>query len=1824
MYIEQVTEQRLTKASDSQLKVLRLRFIQIWDKNFYQTDREHLGSLSKRDFLSRYGLLLREMAKRAISPRTVSTLDKFIFDSAIFKFSAASLGDVVIIPDYCSIAGSYVRNPGEADDVDIVVRAPEDQRDETLELKLGRALAKLLHKDMEFIYHPSGPHSSYIPLFDLVLRAKDKMEIVRVKEGKSVDVAKGLTPAQLKEYDEETEKIRENRKKAKWPHKFKPAKYTHPNGHPRCIICGDEETIDGVCRKSEDEDLEKGVRPAFGSSGGKKYLAKAIVSFIPEHKVYVEPFIGGGAVLFAKEPSEKEVINDKNSEIAFAYRFIKNMTEDDYKALKDMDWVIKKSLFDRLKNQKPSNPRERFRKFIYVRTASYGNLERNYDDHREGTDLAKTFLTRLPIIKERLKDVQVFSKDYKEMKAFDSRDAFFSFYYLDPPYPETETESMGGDIDMSELYKFCSGLKGKFILSLNDNKKNGELFKEFNIKKVETSQQLDVGGSWQHSRPELLISNYPLKKVNIYLAKEEGGIHKEREDLRLTLVGTGAMDSPRKDESLLVSYKGFNVLIDAGEKIKAKHLPKLDSVLVCDDESRYMKDAKRIGEAFDLVPGVAEFHADGLEIIPFPVKHTSHKTYGYRIEAQGKTAIYAPEFYVFPLSEVENADVAILEGSAWNRPITFTGSVGGHAAMLDTWEKAKKAGIKRIIFTHIGKPVEENLEEAKEMGIEIGEDGQVIEVGEIEKAPFSPGRAFTPLKSRGGYGKYEFGDIDTLWTAWAQGYIPEPGVAVETKIDGFRVQIHKWDENAKIFSEDAKRDLGPKLPELVEEIKSMKGSFMLDGELTIYVNGKKIERKDMPTYLMAENPPPFKAKVDVFDCVYRDGETLVNNLWTDRQEAMDAIFADIDELLLNRLKPTIVRSKEAFLAAVKKHSGEKHSEGAMCKVINSKYSLNGETSEWAKFKNLKELRVKVVGKESKKGGGFIYTCELKGGIPIGKTYSTKIEASAGDILEVAVAEVKYDDEEDKFTWDNPIVRSKKPAGTGLTTKEQAKAISKLKRTKLAKKDLEDWGFGENELEFLLEPFICVAKDGKEFGNITFEVGDKGKGVAQIHIMGLSEEEVEKLKKETTRVMIARGSIEKLEAALKEIIGDHGAHIDMRLQRGKENEWQGNEVFIGNISGLSKLSELKEGRRKLRAPWKQSRADEPKTEAITGPLGWMEAGARKIDVFAPGTPGATANKWGAMIRIDTFDWEMYIADEHAKKFRISDRFFGGNWLFAYVPITEAGKKGKRIWMISKLKDSDYEETVRERTEKQWVNSPTFAYRAVYGTLPKEPLRGRTDSPKKNWRGLEVDAHLKDEWLENLNAIKGIEIRATDEGKSPERVAFVVFRMEDPDEDSKAEGISRDLNSKPGIYSSFDEGREGRPRIVVAGKVVYGRKGWESWWESLADKIADAVGTFEKLDLERFRSEGIDDDIANPKERYRQLIADLRYLGNSGYPKLKAGEKWGDWTLKDLLRYFAKIVDTLRSVYFPMLSPQIGEKGYKTSYWQCYREARQHMKSQPPGKDEVKEWDKKRKALIKKDRLEELESTVKNGIYLVAPHGELIFKGEKKAILKLRKLAALEDWSILVSGDYAYGFIRCRAPREIDLAEFKDLFPSHRVTDNERDSWWKDADTFYYYQIRDFVPYKDKKAVEVPEGVQVSIKEVRFRKSILDKEEIRIPIFKVSEEEHIVGGIVYEPMKEDVQGDFATEQEIRDACYYFMEHSQRFKLQHKGQPITQKINILENYIAPIDFVVNGEKVRKGSWILIIRVRDAGIWKDIKEGKITGFSMAGLAHRRKVEKI
>lgn len=56
--------------------------------------------------------------------------------------------------------------------------------------------------------------------------------------------------------------------------------------------------------------------------GGKQTMVKILLSLIPPHNLYCEPFFGGGALFFAKPKSETEVINDKNGEVVNFYKIV--------------------------------------------------------------------------------------------------------------------------------------------------------------------------------------------------------------------------------------------------------------------------------------------------------------------------------------------------------------------------------------------------------------------------------------------------------------------------------------------------------------------------------------------------------------------------------------------------------------------------------------------------------------------------------------------------------------------------------------------------------------------------------------------------------------------------------------------------------------------------------------------------------------------------------------------------------------------------------------------------------------------------------------------------------------------------------------------------------------------------------------------------------------------------------------------------------------------------------------------------------------------------------------------------------------------------------------------------------------------------------------------------------------------------------------------------------------------------------------------------------------------------------------------------------------
>lgn len=177
--------------------------------------------------------------------------------------------------------------------------------------------------------------------------------------------------------------------------------------------------------------------------------------------------------------------------------------------------------------------------------------------------------------------------------------------------------------------------------------------------------------------------------------------------LRLTLLGVGAMNSPRfVPAGLLLSCAGHRVAFDAGPG--AEPPPgRLDGWLVTDEHAELRSALRRCAAARGVRPraGDLEVHVAETAVCVRcrPVAHTSHPAYGYRIEAGGAVAVWAPEFWEFP-PWAAGADLMFAEAAAWDRPIRFRGGVGGHLPVLAVAEQAARQGVRRLVYAHIGRP----------------------------------------------------------------------------------------------------------------------------------------------------------------------------------------------------------------------------------------------------------------------------------------------------------------------------------------------------------------------------------------------------------------------------------------------------------------------------------------------------------------------------------------------------------------------------------------------------------------------------------------------------------------------------------------------------------------------------------------------------------------------------------------------------------------------------------------------------------------------------------------------------------------------------------------------------------------------------------------------------------------------------------------------------------------------------------------------------------------------------------------------------------------
>ena len=291
------------------------------------------------------------------------------------------------------------------------------------------------------------------------------------------------------------------------------------------------------------------VRPFLKWAGGKTQLLKLISASLPDdistYDTYIEPFTGGGAVLFHvlnNFPHIKHiVINDINTDLCNVYSCLKHTPIELISELTQIQkefysfntneerkqfYLQKRSVF----NERKSSRNGSAALLIFLNKTCYNGLYRVNSKNQFNVPFGR--FASLPVIcnesfllncSKLLQKATILNGDYTQTESYISGKTFI---YFDPPYkPISKTSSFNaysfesfGDAEQHRLLKYCQNAHNmgvKWLLSNSDPKNTDAennffdvLYCEFNIQRVPAKRYINSVKSKRGVINELLIKNY--------------------------------------------------------------------------------------------------------------------------------------------------------------------------------------------------------------------------------------------------------------------------------------------------------------------------------------------------------------------------------------------------------------------------------------------------------------------------------------------------------------------------------------------------------------------------------------------------------------------------------------------------------------------------------------------------------------------------------------------------------------------------------------------------------------------------------------------------------------------------------------------------------------------------------------------------------------------------------------------------------------------------------------------------------------------------------------------------------------------------------------------------------------------------------------------------------------------------------------------------------------------------------------------------------------------------------------------------------------------
>jgi len=229
------------------------------------------------------------------------------------------------------------------------------------------------------------------------------------------------------------------------------------------------------------------LKSCISRMGGKYYLAGWLSEMIPSHVLYCEPFCGASHLLFAKEPSPIEILNDRADMLINLYKVIQ-----DNKKRQELIRILNKtpysrSIFNHFRKSAPQDDIEKAVRYFYLCKSSFaGDVERGgfaCPSKGTGRNPAQTYqnsIDALEHIAKRLKGVTIECLDYADcIQRYDSPETLF---YIDCPY--YGHEHYYGDIftenDHYTLSDILYSVKAKVMLSHYECDTYNRLYQDWN------------------------------------------------------------------------------------------------------------------------------------------------------------------------------------------------------------------------------------------------------------------------------------------------------------------------------------------------------------------------------------------------------------------------------------------------------------------------------------------------------------------------------------------------------------------------------------------------------------------------------------------------------------------------------------------------------------------------------------------------------------------------------------------------------------------------------------------------------------------------------------------------------------------------------------------------------------------------------------------------------------------------------------------------------------------------------------------------------------------------------------------------------------------------------------------------------------------------------------------------------------------------------------------------------------------------------------------------------------------------------------------------